>query len=147
MRRRYFLRPTGGRSVIPRRRRRERRAPLAPTTMKTTTTTTTCDESTALLRDPSAKTAQRSVASRVGLALGLCAAIVLAWATVTTEDAEPNAPMVAEPPFWATVDVGDGRELSARAYAAFLKRRLAEDALSEDGLMTRRARQRDARGG
>ena len=105
--------------------------------MKTTTTTTTCDESTALLRDPSAKTARRSVASRVGLALGLCAAIVLAWATVTTEDAEPNAPMVAEPPFWATVDVGDGRELSARAYAAFLKRRLAEDALSEDGLMTR----------
>ena len=89
------------------------------------------------MRDPSAKTARRSVASRVGLALGLCAAIVLAWATVTTEDAEPNAPMVAEPPFWATVDVGDGRELSARAYAAFLKRRLAEDALSEDGLMTR----------
>ena len=105
--------------------------------MKTTTTTTTCDESTALLRDPSAKTARRSVASRVGLALGLCAAIVLAWATVTTEDADPNAPTVAEPPFWATVDVGDGRELSARAYAAFLKRRLAEDALSEDGLMTR----------
>ena len=56
---------------------------------------------------------------------------------MTTEDADPNAPMVAEPPFWATVDVGDGRELSARAYAAFLKRRLAEDALSEDGLMTR----------
>ena len=101
-----------------------------------TTTTTTCDESTALLPDPSAKTARRGVTTRVGLALGLCAAIALAWATATTEDADPNAPMVAAPRFWATVDVGDGRELSARAYAAFLKRRLAEDALSEDGLTT-----------
>jgi hypothetical protein len=105
--------------------------------MMKTTTTTTCDESTALLRDPSAKTARRGVTTRVGLALGLCAAIALAWATATTEDADPNAPTVAAPRFWATVDVGDGRELSARAYAAFLKRRLAEDALSEDGLMKR----------
>ena len=131
--------PTGrsvGRSATPRRRRRERRAPLAPTMKTTTTTTTTCDESTALLPDPSAKTARRGVTTRVGLALGLCAAIALAWATATTEDADPNAPMVAAPRFWATVDVGDGRELSARAYAAFLKRRLAEDALSEDGLTT-----------
>ena len=99
----------------------------------------TRDETTALLRDAppktKTKTTSRGARALVGLTLALCAAVGLAWTTATTyEDADANGPTIAAPRFWMTVDLGDGRDLSARAYARFIKQRLAEDESSEEEL-------------
>ena len=104
-------------------------------------TTPMRDETTALLRDPSSTTTKttRGAAGRVAFRAFVClttAAFIgfALWTTSTPEDADQNGPALAAPRFFGTVDVGDGRELSAWEYARFLKERLAEDALSEGGL-------------
>jgi len=108
--------------------------------MRATTMETSGDETTALLRDRSSstRTTARGVAGRVAWrALGGLVTVALVglalWTTATPEDADPDEPTLGAPRFWMTVDVGDGRELSAREYARFLKTRMAEDAFSEGG--------------